>query len=41
MTLLHMATQQPERVEAMVLVGPTIYFPEQARRSCGVVDPRT
>ena len=31
MTLLHMATQQPERVEAMVLVGATIYFPEQAR----------
>jgi len=31
MTLLHMATQQPERVEAMVLAGATIYFPEQAR----------
>lgn len=31
MTLLHMATQQPERVEAMVLIGATIYFPEQAR----------
>ena len=31
MTLLHMATQQPERVEAMVLLGATIYFPEQAR----------
>lgn len=31
MTLLHMATQQPDRVEAMVLIGATIYFPEQAR----------
>ena len=32
MTLIHMATQQPERVEAMILVGATIYFPEQARK---------
>ncbi len=31
MTLLHMATSQPERVEAMVLSGATSYFPEQAR----------
>lgn len=31
MTLLHMATQQPERVEAMILIGATIYFGEQAR----------
>jgi len=30
-TLLHIATQQPERVEAMVLVSATPYFPEQAR----------
>ena len=30
-TLLHMATQQPRRVEAMVLVSATPYFPEQAR----------
>jgi pimeloyl-ACP methyl ester carboxylesterase len=30
-TLLHMATQQPARVEAMVLVSATPYFPEQAR----------
>jgi pimeloyl-ACP methyl ester carboxylesterase len=39
MTLLHMATQQPSRVEAMVLIGATIYFPEQARvimRQCTV-----
>ena len=31
MTLLHMATRQPARVEAMVLIGATHYFPEQAR----------
>jgi pimeloyl-ACP methyl ester carboxylesterase len=31
MTLLHMATGQPERVEAMVLVGATHYFPKEAR----------
>ena len=30
-TLLHMATQQRSRVEAMVLVSATPYFPEQAR----------
>lgn len=31
MTLLHMATSKPERVDAMVLIGATSYFPEQAR----------
>ena len=31
MTLIHMATQQPERIEAMVLIGATSHFPEQAR----------
>jgi pimeloyl-ACP methyl ester carboxylesterase len=31
-TLLHVATMQPERIEAMVLVSATPYFPEQARR---------
>lgn len=31
MILLHMATTQVERVEAMVLIGATTYFPEQAR----------
>ncbi len=31
-TLLHMATQQPGRVESMVLVSATSYFPEQARK---------
>jgi len=29
--LLHLATRQPERVKAMVLVSATSYFPEQAR----------
>lgn len=29
--LLHMATQQPDRVEAMVLVSATSYYPEQTR----------
>lgn len=29
--LLHLATQQPDRVESMVLVSATPYFPEQAR----------
>lgn len=32
MTLLHMATLQPERIEAMILFCPTSYFPEQARK---------
>ena len=31
-TLLHVATLQPERIQAMVLVSATMYFPEQARR---------
>ncbi len=30
-TLLHVATRQPDRVEAMTLVSATPYFPEQAR----------
>jgi pimeloyl-ACP methyl ester carboxylesterase len=29
--LLHMATLQPDRIEAMVAVSCTMYFPEQAR----------
>jgi pimeloyl-ACP methyl ester carboxylesterase len=29
--LLHMATLQPERIEAMILVSATMSFPEQAR----------
>jgi len=31
-TLLHVATQQPDRLEAMVLVSGAHYFPEQARK---------
>lgn len=31
MTLLHAATKSPERIEAMVLIGATSYFPEPAR----------
>lgn len=29
--LLHMATMQPNRIEAMTVVSATMYFPEQAR----------
>ena len=32
MTLLHMATQQPSRIDAMVLIGATTSFTEQARK---------
>ena len=39
MTLLHMATSQPERVESMVLIGATSYFPEQAREIMRASDP--
>lgn len=39
MTLLHMATDQPERVEAMVLMAGTNYFPQQAREIMRGVDP--
>jgi pimeloyl-ACP methyl ester carboxylesterase len=38
-TLLHNATQQPNRVEAMVLVSATPYFPEQARAIMRQVSP--
>jgi pimeloyl-ACP methyl ester carboxylesterase len=31
MTLLHMATRHPNRVRAMVLIGATHYFPQDAR----------
>jgi pimeloyl-ACP methyl ester carboxylesterase len=31
MTLLHMATLQPDRITAMVLIGATSYFPAEAR----------
>ena len=41
MTLLHMATAQPEQVEAMVLIGATSYFPEQAREIMRASDPQS
>lgn len=31
MTLLHMAISQPKRIDAMILISATSYFPEQAR----------
>lgn len=40
-TLLHMATQQSDRVESMVLVSGTPYFPQQARAIMGGVTPET
>lgn len=39
MTLLHMATSQPDRLDAMVLIGATTYFPEQARVIMARSDP--
>lgn len=33
MTLIHMATQQPNRVEAMILISATSYFPKSFRES--------
>ena len=38
-TLLHVATQDPERIEAMVLVSATPYFPEQARAIMRTISP--
>jgi hypothetical protein len=29
--LLHMATLEPERIQPMVVVSATMYFPEEAR----------
>ena len=31
MTLLHMATSKPERIDSMVLISTTTHFPDQAR----------
>ena len=31
MTLFHLATREPDRIEVMVLIGATSYFPEPAR----------
>lgn len=37
--LLHIATQQPNRVKSMVLVSATPYFPEQARTAMSQITP--
>jgi pimeloyl-ACP methyl ester carboxylesterase len=37
-TLLHLATNAPERVDAMVVVSATMYFPAQARAIMGLTD---
>ena len=39
MTLLHLATLQPNRPEALVLMAPTTYFPEPARELMRQMDP--
>lgn len=36
-TLLHMATRQPDRVDAMILVSAPSYFPQEARAIMGAV----
>ena len=38
-TLLHVATLQPERIEAMVVVSATMYFPEQTRAIMRQIPP--
>jgi len=40
-TLLHLATRQPERVDAMVLVSATPYFPEPARAAMRQITPES
>jgi pimeloyl-ACP methyl ester carboxylesterase len=40
-TLLHMATQQPERIEAMVLISAAPYFPPQVRAAMGQITPES
>ena len=39
MALLHMATMQPSRVEAMVLIGAASYLPEEDRAFMRALDP--
>jgi pimeloyl-ACP methyl ester carboxylesterase len=39
--LLHVASQEPERISAMVIVSATPYFPEQARAIMRSIDPDT
>jgi len=40
-TLLHLATQQPDRVDAMVLISAAPYFPRQARSIMSEFTPET
>src|SRR5262245_2234289 len=40
-TLLHLATEQPDRVSAMVLVSATPYFPQQMRAVAATFDADT
>jgi pimeloyl-ACP methyl ester carboxylesterase len=40
-TLLHVASHEPERIAAMVVVSATPYFPEQARAIMRTIDPDT
>jgi pimeloyl-ACP methyl ester carboxylesterase len=40
-TLLHLATRQPSRVDAMVLVSAVPYFPEQARLAMEQLTPES
>jgi pimeloyl-ACP methyl ester carboxylesterase len=40
-TLLHVATAQPDRVSAMVLVSATPYFPQQMRAIAATFDANT
>ncbi|WP_310468323.1 alpha/beta hydrolase [Sphingomonas sp.] len=37
MTLLHLATKYPERVDAMVVIGATTYFTAQTRKALGEI----
>lgn len=39
MILLHMATQQPDRIRAMVLVSATTHFPESTREGLRALTP--
>ena len=39
-TLFHLATQEPDRIEAMVLIGAPSYFPVQARALTATVTDR-
>jgi len=40
-TLLHVATQQPDRVAAMALISATPYFPASARAAMAAMTPAT